>query len=377
MKILRSLCFVLMIIGVLLTFGGCTKNTVDAADTTQNLITQDIITQDFTTQDIITEDDIGNENVNLEEFSFLSDRLSLLIPTSFSIMSEEMAALKYPSERRPSVIYTNESGSVNVAFRLTESEASQSQIPENLNILKKSFEIMYPSAQWYTSGVVFINEKRVGFLELLTPAADSEIYNLIWFTDLDGKLLLTTFNCTKEQMDNWKPIAKTIMDSQKYFDNSSTIKPSPSDSQTYIIEDYSIQVTYPAEWQQLASDEFALLCLSEDKDLAMSIGCHYESDLQGTKEDYYISANQGILIDHTNKRIQKEMTVWQYDDKTIVSFLCSGENEGTTFYYYSNLISFKDSGLIAWVLFMGGPSDFITGTETYDKILQEIKPIES
>lgn len=111
--------------------------------------------------------------------------------------------------------------------------------------------------------------------------------------------------------------------------------------------------------------------------MAMSIGCHYESDLQGTKEDYYISANQGILIDHTNKRIQKGMTLWQYDDKTIVPFLCSGVNEGTTFYYYSNLISFKDSGLIAWVLFMGGPSDFITGTETYDKILQEIKPIES
>lgn len=53
-------------------------------------------------------------------------------------------------------------------------------------------------------------------MELLSLAADTEIYNLIWFTDLDGKLLLSTFNCTKEQMDDWKPIAKTIMESQQY-----------------------------------------------------------------------------------------------------------------------------------------------------------------
>jgi hypothetical protein len=53
-----------------------------------------------------------------------------------------------------------------------------------------------------------INGKEVGYLEFLTSAMDTEIYNLIFFTDLDGKLLLCTFNCTKKSIDEWSTIAK-------------------------------------------------------------------------------------------------------------------------------------------------------------------------
>jgi hypothetical protein len=79
-----------------------------------------------------------------------------------------------------------------------------------------TFKNIYPSAQWYDSGIKEINGKDIGFIELLTPAVDTEIYNLIWLTDLDGKLLITTFNCTKAEKDDWEPIAKAIMGSQQY-----------------------------------------------------------------------------------------------------------------------------------------------------------------
>lgn len=131
-------------------------------------------------------------------------------------MSEEMAKTKYPSERRPTIIYTNESGSVNIALNHTQSQVVNSQISAYTDNFKKTFENLYPSAQWYNSSVEKLNGKDVGVLELLTPAIDTEIYNLIWFTDLDGRLLISTFNCTKEQMNEWKPIAKSIMASQQF-----------------------------------------------------------------------------------------------------------------------------------------------------------------
>ena len=78
-----------------------------------------------------------------------------------------------------------------------------------------TFEIRYPSAEWKDSGIKTINGKEVGYLELVTPAIDTEIYNLMFFTDLDGKLLLCTFNCTKKSIDEWTPTAKEIMNSLK------------------------------------------------------------------------------------------------------------------------------------------------------------------
>jgi len=151
--------------------------------------------------------------IELETKSLLDDQVELKIPVGFEIMSEEMMKLKYPSERRPTLIYTNESGGINVALNLTENAASQELIPAYKDNLVKTFKNIYPSAEWKDNGVKEINGKKVGYLELVTPAIDTEIYNLMFFTDLDGKLLLCTFNCTKESIDEWTPTAKEIMNS--------------------------------------------------------------------------------------------------------------------------------------------------------------------
>lgn len=128
-------------------------------------------------------------------------------------MSEDKAKAKYPYENRPSIIYTNESASVNIAFNYTQNQASNENLQAIMDAMKESFENLYPSAQWYTSEVKTINDKDIGVLELITPAIDTEVYNLMWFTDLDGKLLIATFNCTKEQIDEWKPVGEVILSS--------------------------------------------------------------------------------------------------------------------------------------------------------------------
>lgn len=156
---------------------------------------------------------VDGENIQFDTISILSDKISLLIPTTFSIMSEDMAKIKYPDERRPSIIYTNDSASVNIAFNYTQNRANNENLQAIMDSLKESFENLYPSAQWYTSEVKTINDKDIGVLELITPAIDTEIYNLMWFTDIDGKLLIATFNCTKEQMDEWKPVGEAILSS--------------------------------------------------------------------------------------------------------------------------------------------------------------------
>jgi hypothetical protein len=153
--------------------------------------------------------------IDLEIKSLLNDKVELKIPKDFDIMPEKLMKLKYPSERRPTLVYSNETGGINVALSLTQNQASQQMIPAHKDNFVQTFKNLYPSAEWKDSGVKTINGRKVGYLELITPAIDTEIYNLMFFSDLDGKLLLCTFNCTKKSIDEWTPIAKEIMNSLK------------------------------------------------------------------------------------------------------------------------------------------------------------------
>jgi hypothetical protein len=155
---------------------------------------------------------VSNE---LETRLLLNDKVELKVPKDFGIMSEEMMEIKYPSERRPTLVYTNESGEINVALNLTQNQASQGMIQAYSDNFIQMFKNTYPSAEWKDSGVKVINGKKVGFLEIVTPAIDTQIYNLLFFTDVDGRLLICTFNCTKNNIEEWEPTAKEIMGSLK------------------------------------------------------------------------------------------------------------------------------------------------------------------
>jgi hypothetical protein len=222
----RAIGSAMVVIGIFLFIAGCNtneapveRNTPSTAPSGTPVSTQasSEITPQSDSTESLQEDSlefvVNGENIQLDTISILSDSVTLLIPTSFNIMSEDMAKIKYPMENRPTLIYTNDTGSINIAFQYTQSQASSSDIQEITDALKANFEHLYPSAQWYTSEVKRINDKDIGVLELLTPAVDTEIFNLMWFTDLDGKLLIATFNCTESQMDDWKPIGEAILSS--------------------------------------------------------------------------------------------------------------------------------------------------------------------
>ncbi|MDB5052140.1 MAG: hypothetical protein JWM44_190 [Bacilli bacterium] len=157
-----------------------------------------------------------NGQIQLENVSLFSKKVEILIPKGFKVMSKEDAKLKYPSDNRPNLIYTDATGSINVAFSNTSNKVSNDKITETKSQMKAAFENVYPEATWYKDDVIKIHDKQVGYFELLTPGMDTEIYNLIFFAELNGKLFMTTVNCKKDQMDKWRPIASEIMKSIQF-----------------------------------------------------------------------------------------------------------------------------------------------------------------
>ncbi len=159
--------------------------------------------------------DISAQTIELETITILDGKAEIRIPKGFTLMTEEMKKLKYPGQNPPAVVYTNEEGNVNVAFNLTESTAAQAVLPEYLKVFVAKFKEVHPEAEWKGNGIRSINGQNLGYLELVTAAIDSKIYNLLFFTDVDGKLLICTFNAVTRLLDTWKEPAQEIFKSLK------------------------------------------------------------------------------------------------------------------------------------------------------------------
>ncbi len=70
----------------------------------------------------------------------LNNKLSILLPKDFDLMQNEMLEVKYPiAERRPTEVYTDESGAINVALNITQNQVTQEQLPEVEKALKNQF----------------------------------------------------------------------------------------------------------------------------------------------------------------------------------------------------------------------------------------------
>ena len=155
------------------------------------------------------------QKIELETKSILNDKVEILIPKGFAMMDDATKKIKYPTQRPPSFIYTNEEANVNVAFSETTSEATQEMLPEYLTVFVNSFKKAQPNAKWEGNGIVEINGRKVGYLELLTEAVDTKIYNLLFFTDVNGRLLICTVNATEKLLPIWKGPAQEIFKSLK------------------------------------------------------------------------------------------------------------------------------------------------------------------
>lgn len=150
---------------------------------------------------------------DLEVRSLLDDKIELKVPIDFNVMSEELLQVKYPASNRPTLVYSNETGGINVAFNHTPNQANQEAIASIEQNLVQVFKTNFPTAEWKDHGTKEINGRQVGYLEMITPALDTDIYNLLFFTDVEGKLLICTFNCTIEHLNSWESTAHEIMSS--------------------------------------------------------------------------------------------------------------------------------------------------------------------
>ena len=155
----------------------------------------------------------GLAQIQLEKKSLLDNKIELLVPTNFTVMTPEMLAFKYHSANKPQIVFTNEDADVNLVVSLMPQPMQESQVglfkDFQLATLKKS----RPDAKFLSDGVKKINNKNVGYFKFISAAVDQNVFNYYFFTSLDGKVLLLSFNCTEKLLPKWEDAAESIVSS--------------------------------------------------------------------------------------------------------------------------------------------------------------------
>lgn len=164
--------------------------------------------EDSKKEALIVETNSGDE-IKTEYIDFANTGFSLKIPTSFTLLDEDIKSQKYSGDI-PDFVYSNEDAKINVVISLTENKIENNEI-ENfqkiiINMFKDNAEIL--DTDYYT-----IDDHNVGKVKIITKASDTYIYNNMIHFSYDGKLVIVTFNCTQDLEEEWCEVGDFIIDS--------------------------------------------------------------------------------------------------------------------------------------------------------------------
>lgn len=138
---------------------------------------------------------------------------SIKVPKSLDIMDEETINIKYPYERAPKIVYTNEETSINLALQNQDDNMTNEQIPKYTRTMQKMFETMgeVKSVDFFVR-----DAHKVGEIKFISQAVDTKIFNHMIFFSVDDKLEIVSFNCVIDYQEEWEIVSDLIINSIKF-----------------------------------------------------------------------------------------------------------------------------------------------------------------
>jgi hypothetical protein len=154
---------------------------------------------------------IGGERVLFCEREIGPDGLFVTLPSEFGLMDLDTAKLKYPNEDRPGVIYADGEGATTYNFSFRDEEMDDGETEEVRDAILAVMKRLNPSYGFMAVGVTRAEGTRIGFFDFVSPAVDSDVYNLLFIFSLRGRLVLGSFNCLHADMAAWTEVNEQVL----------------------------------------------------------------------------------------------------------------------------------------------------------------------
>ena len=154
---------------------------------------------------------IKEELYTFKEIDLFDNKMQIMLPESFTDMPIEQAKLKYPMEQRPQVIKTNKRTDINYTFSLLEQPIENRQMKMMRDSLRRALRRARPDMKFMEDGLEEVEGHTIGWFEFISNGLDGKLYNMMYFTPIDNKLMQGIFNCPIKEAQNWKSVVLQVM----------------------------------------------------------------------------------------------------------------------------------------------------------------------
>ena len=154
--------------------------------------------------------EVETEYIRVEENKFF-----VKVPTSFRGLTSEEISQKYSGDV-PGVVFSNDEGTINVAINMTDNGMKNDEIKDYKNYMENLLK--ENNGEVISSNYYEVDNHNVGQIKLISNSQDTNIYNNTIFFSYNDKLVIITFNCTKDLQEEWQGVGDFIVDSLFFTD---------------------------------------------------------------------------------------------------------------------------------------------------------------
>ena len=157
---------------------------------------------------------IKDELVTFVPVPVLEGTYTVMLPTDFSIMSKEDAEYKFPLSPRPKEIWSSPGTETNFCISYFDNiEINAEHIDEEADSLKQVLKKTNPAMDFYESGIYDLPDLKIAWFDYNSFGIDGDMYNIMFVSSVEGKLLHGAFICQFEDFEAWIGAAHQMIQS--------------------------------------------------------------------------------------------------------------------------------------------------------------------
>lgn len=157
--------------------------------------------------------------VTFQEKLLINEKVGVWMPEDFEAIPEEAIAQIYLLGNKPELVMGNSYLNFSIGFHYTEHEVPNEYMGDFLKIARLMLERCGPKVRIMSEKVRQVGNHTVSTLELISHTISDSVYNIMFYSSLEGKILIGFINFSNRFTKRYLPIAREMVESFRFVED--------------------------------------------------------------------------------------------------------------------------------------------------------------
>ncbi len=156
--------------------------------------------------------------VRFSERMLLDGKAAMWMPDDFEELTPEAVKAIYILGNKPDVVFGNAYLNLSAGFHYTSHEVPEEYMGEFGKLAKMILAKMGPKVKIYGQKVRREGEHTISHIELVSHTVTDAVYNIMFFSSLEGRMLIGFINFHYKYFDRYHVIAEEMLQSFHFIE---------------------------------------------------------------------------------------------------------------------------------------------------------------